>query len=368
MQVAEVLNWLQELAPISWAEDWDRVGLQIGSLQAELSAVVLTVDVTPEALALAREKGAGLIITHHPVLFTPITQIHTDTAPGRLLAELLRSDLAVYAAHTNLDRAPQVGPAAALAASLGLQEVRPLIPRAEAGGKLVTFLPPSEVPAVRQALSEAGAGIIGAYRECAFHSLGEGHFRAPADAQPAAGEAGIANSVVEARLEMVFPPAREAAVVRALLAAHPYEEPAFEVYHLAPRPTAAGFGRIGRLPEPLTVAMLADRVAQALDLETVQMAGEGRVEQVALLPGAGGSAVGPARAAGAQVLVTGEIGYHEAAEALSEGLALIAAGHPESEALLLPALAAAMREEFGAALRVAVSTPRPTWRVMSAEA
>ena len=366
LTVADVMCSLERLAPASWAEDWDRVGLQLGRPDRVLSGVVLAVDVTPSVVERARQVGAAMIVAHHPLLFTPVTEIRTDTPHGSLLADLLHADLSVYAAHTNLDCAPRVGPAAALAAALNLQEVRPLLPvPGEARSKLVTFLPEESLPAVRQALADAGAGVVGSYRECTFHTLGQGHFRAPAESHPTVGAPGVANQVTEARLEMVFPAGAEASVVRALLAAHPYEEPAFDLYRLAAPPSVAGLGRIGRLPTTASAEDLARLVAKVLDLGAVHLAGGAQVDTVALLPGSGSSAVQPALAAGAHALITGELGYHETTEAVASGLAVITAGHAESEALLLPALAAALREEFGAALHVTIAPPAPTWRCLA---
>jgi hypothetical protein len=282
-----------------------------------------------------------------------------------LIAESLRAEQALYAAHTNLDCASRVGPAAVLAQKLGLAEVRPLLPApGETRLKLVTFLPPEAVPRVRQALVEAGAGVIGAYRECAFQVTGEGHFRAPADGHPAVGAADADKAVREARLEMVLPAAAREAALAALREMHPYEEPAVDLYPLIATPGEAGLGRVGRLPAALGTEELARAVAEALGVAAVSLAGEGRIETVAVLPGAGGEGVAPALAAGAQALVTGELSYHATTDAVAAGLTVVAAGHAESEAPLLPALAAALREEFGAGLGITVELPAPTWRVL----
>jgi putative NIF3 family GTP cyclohydrolase 1 type 2 len=168
--------------------------------------------------------------------------------------------------------------------------------------------------------------------------------------------------VPEARLEMILPATAREAALAALRSAHPYEEPAVDFYPLLAAESAAGLGRVGRLPAPLAVAELAGAVAAALDLPAVARAGEGTVETVALLPGAGGEALAPALAAGAQALVTGELRYHESCDALAAGLALLTAGHAESEAPLLPALAAALQEQFGDALHLTVEPPAPLWR------
>ncbi len=366
LTVANLASYLERLAPLRWAESWDRVGLQLGQPDQELTAVVLAMDVTPDVLDCACRTGAGLIVAHHPLIFTPLEEVRTDTPRGRLVADLLRAEVSFYAAHTNLDCAPRVGPAAALAERLDLREARPLLPvPGEAQMKLVTFLPVEHVPAVRQALAEAGAGIIGSYRECAFHVTGKGQFRAPSGADPAVGQADADNSVPEARLEMALPARAEAAVLRALAAAHPYEEPAFDLYNLSAPLSDAGLGRVGRLPEAADAKELARRVAVTLGVPAVHLAGGGRVETLAVLPGSGSHAVSPALSAGAQALLTGELDYHATAEAVATGLTVIAAGHAESEAPLLPALAQALQDEYGDALRITTVPPAPTWQSLA---
>jgi dinuclear metal center YbgI/SA1388 family protein len=280
--VGEIAEFLEILAPTRWAADWDRIGLQLGRPDREVSRVVLALDANLRALRRAWLEGAQLIVAHHPLIFRPLTEIRTDTAPGLLISELLRAEVAVYAAHTNLDCAPRVGPAAVLAERLGLREVRPLV----------------------ACPGEAGAGILGGDREGAFPTTSE--------FPGGAGEAGL--------------------------------------------------GRVGRLPRALSAEELARAVAQALGVPAVAIAGQGTMETVALLPGAGGEGVAPALAAGAQALVTGELDYHETSDAVAAGLTILAAGHAESEALLLPALAAALAERFGESLGISVEPPAATWR------
>lgn len=356
LTLAQIIGSLERLAPTCWAQPGDPVGLQLGRPTQEVTTVLVVMEVTRAVLTEARRLGAQLIITHHPLLFTPLAQLRTDTPHGGLLAGLLRAEISVYVAHTNLDCAPRVGPAAQLAARLALGASRPLLPLPESARlKLVTFLPAEDVPALREALAQAGAGAIGSYRECAFQVAGQGHFFAPDEATPVVGRAGERNLVPETRLEMVVPAAAQDAVVRALREVHPYEEPAFDLYPLVSLPSEAGLGRIGTLPAPLAIEDLARQVGAILGTPEVQMVGAGPVETVAVLPGSGRTAVQPALAADADVLVTGELGHHDAAEASAAGLASITAGHAESEALLLPALAAALREEFGESLQVAVA-------------
>lgn len=361
--IGDIVDFLEELAPLAWAEEYDSVGLQVGRPDRSVIAGILALDLTPAVLERAAAEDAGLIITHHPLIFTPLDRVRTDEPQGALLEALLAAGRALYVAHTNLDAAPKVGPAAFLAERLGLQEVRSLRPQpAPAQVKVVTFLPETAVPTARKAMALAGAGRIGAYTQCSYHTIGWGHFQAPAHARPAVGRPGHANLEREARLEMVCPAEAEVSVVEALRRAHPYEEPAIEVYPLRPEAGEAGIGRLGRLPAPLSAARLAAAVKEALGVASVAVAGDGSIETVAVLPGSGKDGVALALGAGAQALVTGELDYHRTMEAVQRGLVVIAAGHAESEALLLPALAAALTERWPDALRVVVVAPEPASR------
>lgn len=319
--VATIAGWLEAAYPPALAEDWDRVGLAVGDPDAEVDHVLFAVDVTDAVVAEAVALGAGLVVSHHPLLLRGLHAVRTDQPKGRVVAALLRNGIAQFAAHTNADSAPG-GVAETLADAAGLVDLRPLAPVPTAPlDKVVTFVPTADVTAVIDALAAAGAGAIGAYDRCAFTSPGTGTFRPLQGANPAIGSVGAVVEVAETRIEMVFPRARRAAVLAALRASHPYEEPAFDVLELAGEPSGRGLGRIGRLPEPLTARAFAQRLAAAVPATAggVKLGGDpDRVmETVAVLGGAGDSMLDAARAAGVDCYVTGDLRHHPAQDFLA---------------------------------------------------
>jgi dinuclear metal center YbgI/SA1388 family protein len=345
-RIEEIIALLEQLAPPAFAEDWDNVGLQLGSAREEVTAVLLALDATREVLAEARAKEAGLLICHHPLIFHPLLRLVTDEPAGALVREALISGVAVYAAHTNLD-ASQYGVNTALAELLGLRDHHQLQRAGTRGGfKLVTFLPPQHVAAVTSALFRAGAGIIGDYSGCSFRAEGYGTFTPGPRSHPVYGKAGTANEVREFRLELSVGEDGLEAAVAALLESHPYEEPAYDVYPLR-GVVGAGLGRVGDLPAPMGLGDLARRCSLELGNPAVRVSSgdpDLAVSRVAVCGGSGAKLAREALAAGAQVLITGDVGYHESQEAAAAGLAFIDAGHYHTEWPVLPYLASLLAE------------------------
>lgn len=319
--VREITGWFEAAYPPALAEDWDRVGLAVGDPDAEVSHVLFAVDVTDAVVAQAVEVGAELIVSHHPLLLRGVHAVRTDQPKGRVLTALIRHGIAQFAAHTNADSAPG-GVAEALASACGLVDLRPLRPvPTDPLDKVVTFIPHADVDAVIDALARAGAGAIGDYDRCAFTSPGTGTFRPLAGANPTIGSVGAIEEVAETRVEMVLPRGRRAAVLAALKASHPYEEPAFDVLELAAEPSERGLGRIGHLPEPLTARAFARQLATAVPATAggVKLGGDPDrvIESVAVVGGAGDSMLDAARAAGVDCYVTGDLRHHPAQDFLA---------------------------------------------------
>ena len=345
-QVKDIVALMEEIAPPEYAEDWDNVGLLVGSAHAGIETVLVSLDATSEVVAEAGERGAGLLISHHPPVFRPMTRVITDKPPGSLVKEALMAGVALYAAHTNLDLC-EVGVNVVLAEKFGLKDHRPLqsSPAAE-GFKLVTFLPQQHLPSVSEALFKAGAGVIGDYTGCSFRVEGRGTFTPGPGASPAYGEAGKPNQVEEVRLEVVVEKDGLERALKALLDSHPYEEPAYDVYPLR-MPSTAGKGRIGELPDMTTLGGLVRRCSQELGIPSVRLAGDpGReVRRVAVCGGRGGKLIPRAAREGAEVMITGDVVYHEALAAAARGLAVIDAGHYHTERPVVPHLAALLRQK-----------------------
>ncbi len=346
--VASIVEYLEQLAPPSLAADWDNVGLLLGDRGAPVRRVLTCLTVTPESASEAVETGVQLVVAHHPVLFRAVKRLTSDTAEGRTLCALVRAGVAVYSPHTAFDNA-RGGINDMLARRLGLVETAPL--RAGAGPrqcKVVVFVPDADLGKVSGALFGAGAGVIGQYRECSFRLEGTGTFFGTEATNPAVGARGRREEVREWRLEVLCPEERADAVVAAMRKAHSYEEPAYDVYPLRPGRADLGEGRVGRLPAAQALGEFAQLVKAALRCGPVQLVGEpGRaVERVAIVCGAGGEMLTDAVRTRADVLLTGEMRFHDYLAARARNLSLCLPGHYATERFALEELAAQLRARW----------------------
>lgn len=388
MQVRDVIAAVDRLAPFGLAEPWDHVGLQVGSAGDELPCgqdgradvapvVLVALEVDDAVLDEAARVGARVVVSHHPLILDPLERLSDDTEAGRLALRAARDGVAVIAAHTSLDKAGG-GMADVIAELLGLEAVQPLQPAAADVLKLVGFVPEDDADLVRKALFASGAGVIGEYEHCSWSVGGQGtFFGREGSTEPVAGSAGRDETVSELRLEVVFPRRLRRRVVGAYVAAHPYEEPAFDLVPLENEVASLGLGRLGELPAPATLAALAEEVAAVLRLPSVRYAGDGSrlVRRVAVLPGSGAEAIARGVAQVADVLVTGDVKYHEARAAQAQGLALIDAPHGVTEQEGVLRWAARLADALGPAVTVETfrdpsvavwSEPAPVGRPASA--
>jgi len=326
-------------APPGSAQSYDNVGLQVGDAGREVAHALVALDLTPAVLEEARRLKSTLIITHHPLIFRPLRSITAGGLVETLALRLAEAGVALYSIHTNLDAAPG-GVSFALADQLGLEEVRFLDSFPETLYKLATFVPLDHLEAVREALSEAGAGRIGVYEACAFAVEGTGYFKPGAGANPLIGTAGgDLEAVAEARLEVEVARWDLDAVLQALRKTHPYEKVAYDVYPVQQPNTRAGLGAIGRLPEAEPLDRFLMRVAECLGAGSLRYTGdpEAMIATVAVCGGSGSDFTRKALAAGADAYVTADITYHRFFEVLAADgrprMALIDAGHYETEAI-----------------------------------
>lgn len=352
--IRTIANALERWAPPGSAQSYDNVGLQVGDASRSVETALLALDMTPQVLDEAKQSGAQLIITHHPLLFNGIDRVTTDGFVNTLALRLAEAGIALYSIHTNLDAAPG-GVSFALAERLGLTEVGFLDGFEETLYKLATFVPEDHFEPVRAALAEAGAGRIGNYEACAFTTDGTGYFRPGADTDPHIGEAGgELESAAERKLEVEVARWNLGTVLQALQNAHPYEEVAYDVYPVQQKNSRAGLGAIGQLETPMLLSDFLQRVADRLDAGSLRYAGdpEAPVERVAVCGGAGSDFIGTARSAGADAYVTADVTYHQFFEVLgSDGtpeMALIDPGHYETEALTEALLRNWLRDHFPA--------------------
>lgn len=324
-----VIQFVEQLAPKALAMEGDKIGLHVGTLQKQVKKVMVALDVLEPVVDEAIEQGVDLIVAHHAVIYRPLKHLRTDLPSGRLYEKLLKHDIAVYTAHTNLDVAVG-GINDWLAEAIGLTDVDVLdVSYQDAWKKLVVYVPESHRDAVFQAVSEAGAGWVGNYSHCSFQVAGTGTFLPREGTHPHIGEQGKLERVEEVRLETVMPASKQSAVLKAMKAAHPYEEVAYDIIPLDVAGTGLGVGRIGKLPEAITLRELALQVKEKFQLHGLRVVGalDEKVKKVAVVGGDGSSFAGKAVFRGADVLITGDIGYHTAHDAQADGLSIIDAGH-----------------------------------------
>ena len=350
MLVSDILHSAERLAPLDYALPGDPSGLQIGDSSRAAARVAVCLDASPAVLAEACARGAELVIAHHPLMYHPLTSLAGATPVERLIADFVRSGVAFAAYHTCWDVAPG-GVNDVLADAFDLVDTRPLeITRREKLLKLVVFVPEEAIESVRLAIGEAGAGVIGCYSHCSFRSEGTGCFLPSAEAHPHIGAPGRPQEVQEWRLEAQVDEAALPRVLQAMRTAHPYEEPAVDLYELHAEGRPLGLGRIGTLAAPLPFADFSQRVANALGGPVLRCYGADAapmVRTVALCGGSGGDLAAMARGRGADVYVTGEIRHHELLDAAAMGLAVIDGTHQATESPGMRQFAAQLAEDLG---------------------
>ena len=359
----EIVDLVHGWYPPETADSWDAVGLVAGDPAAAVGKILFAVDPAPEVADEAAAWGADLLVVHHPLFLKPVHGIATTTPKGRTISSLAAAGCALLTAHTNADRAVD-GVSDAIGRALGLTDLTPLTGASgPAMDKLVVFVPAEKADHVRDAIAEAGAGAIGDYDRCTFSTTGEGRFRPLEGADPAIGSVGNVEVVDEVRIESVLPRSRRTTVVRAMLAAHPYEEPAYDVLELAdPGVAEAGVGRIGSIRET-TLQHFAEHVGHALP-ETahgVRVAGhpDRTVRRVAVCGGAGDFLLDTVRGTDADVYVTSDLRHHPASEFREhEGPALVDVAHWAAEWTWLPVVQAKLVEALGDTVDTRVSTIR----------
>ncbi len=359
MNVRDIADLVEEWAPPELAWERDNAGLQVGSFRRRVKRVLIALDLTDEVVEEAIRKKADLIITHHPLLYHPLKTVQPDERVGRIVVMLVRANIAVYAAHTNLDFA-EGGVSAVLAKRLGLKDIRVLDPARQILKKISVFVPPDHLEPVLASMAGAGAGQIGKYDECSFGTEGTGTFRPMAGAEPYIGAVGRREATREIRLEMIAPAWKVGDVVEAMQQAHPYEEVAYDIYDIANTSRYHGAGAIGDLPKGMQTRAFLRMVSRVLRTPALRCtaATPRTVERVAVCGGGGSDLMSKAIQQGADALVTADVTYHRFEEAGSRIL-LVDAGHYETEALIVPALAEFLRaatEGRGASVQIHTST------------
>jgi dinuclear metal center YbgI/SA1388 family protein len=358
VRLADVIEVLDEAYPPRLAQSWDSVGLVCGDPDDVLNSVTIAVDAS--AAVVGDVPDGGLLLAHHPLLLRGVDTVAASTAKGALVHRLIRSGRSLFTAHTNADSAsPGVSDALAHALGLTVEAVLEPLPAVADLDKWVIFVPPEHAEAVRAAVFAAGAGRIGDYSQCSWSVTGTGQFLPGDGASPVIGSVGAVERVVEDRVEIVAAAQARRQVLSAMRAAHPYEEPAFDIVALASPPADAGLGRIGALPKPELLRAFVSRVKAGLPQTSwgVRAAGDPdmRVSRAAVCGGAGDSLLDTAAAAGVQVYVTADLRHHPADEhRRASEVALIDVAHWASEYPWCGQAAQVLRSAFGARLPVRV--------------
>lgn len=379
VSVGQIEQLIERIAPRSWADEWDNSGLLVGSSAQRVEKVLLTLDASMEVVDEAVQMKADLVIAHHPLMLKPIKSLRLENQGALLPLALFRHGISYYAAHTNLDKS-ELSASKTFAQVLGLEKTEFLDSTAEKLVKIVTFVPEEDAEAVRKALAAegVGAGITDGehsdnYAECFYQLKGEGMFRPLQGADPTIGNIGELTRVAEIRMESIVEERSLARAVKALHRAHPYEEPAYDLIPLLNTGKHRGYGMIGYLPEPMSLGEVWETFKERMaknslqaeataeyesvgierrkifpcdyDLSSIRIAGDmkKKIRKVAISNGSGSSFVQKAVSKGADLFITGDIGYHGVLDSLEAGMAVGELGHFLSEIPMIQSLSEYIR-------------------------
>ncbi|KGN88814.1 hypothetical protein HQ45_09015 [Porphyromonas crevioricanis] len=362
MKVSDIVDCLEEAFPLSFQESYDNSGLQIGDRSAEVTGILIAVDVDEAVLTEAIETGCNMVVTHHPLLFNAVKRLGNSSYIERSIRLAARHDLHVYAAHTNADNAlPGIN--SILAEHLGLENCLPLIPLKNKLRKLVTFVPANHIRSVQNAIWQAGAGEIGAYDCCSYQVEGLGSFRPGQETHPHTGEEGKLCVVPETCISTIFPAHKESQIVEVLCKAHPYEEPAFDIVSLDNSWDTQGGGLIGLLPHPIPYIEFLHQIKRLLSADRLCYSRpkfpDQLIQRVAICGGSGAFMYKSAMQKKADIFLTGEAKYNDFYDAV-DGPMLVTAGHYETEQYATELFQRTLLQKFpNFAIRISVRISNP---------
>ncbi len=347
MQVKDVMQAIEEKAPLVYQEGYDNCGLQVGDPESEVKGILISLDVTEAVVDEAMARNCNMIVAHHPLIFSGIKRLSGRNYVERTIIKAIKNNISIYAAHTNLDNMLH-GVNAKIAEKLCLQQTSILAPMKDTLRKLYTYVPMTAADKVREALFAAGAGDVGKYKECSFNIEGKGSFKPGAGTNPTIGEAGGPREwVEEVKIEVLVQKDGESKILKALFESHPYEEVAYELIGLQNYDQEIGAGMLGLLPEPMTEWDFLSMLKKAMQTDCIrhtEIRGK-KVQKVAICGGSGSFLLKDAIAAGADMFVTGDFKYHQFFDA--EGRIVIAdIGHYESEQFTKEIFEALLKEKF----------------------
>ena len=331
MNVKSICDLIEEVAPLSLQESYDNAGLLVGDAQMEINSVLVSIDITEEVIEEAIRKNCQMIVSHHPLIFNGLKRLTGQNDVQRCVATAIKNDIAIYAAHTNLDNVLN-GVSGKMAEKIGLKNIRILQPKQDRLLKLITYVPHLYADKIRKAIFEAGAGQIGNYDSCSFNAEGVGTYRANENARPFVGDINELHSEPETRIEIILPDYLKNRILEALLKAHPYEEPAYDFIPLQNAWNQVGAGVVGELEHPEDELDFLNRIKSIFKIPTLRYTNlQGtKIKRVALCGGSGSEFLKDALTAGSDIFITGDFKYHQFFDAQNRIL-IADIGHFESE-------------------------------------
>jgi dinuclear metal center YbgI/SA1388 family protein len=360
MKVSDIINALEDKAPIQLQESYDNSGLLVGGMDADIDSAMITLDVTEAVIEEALETNCSLIISHHPVIFSPLKRLTGSTYTERIILKAVKNDIALYAIHTNLDNIHD-GVNSVIAEKLGIQNTRILKPIKGILRKLVTFCPSDYAEKVREAVFTAGAGVIGNYDSCSYNTEGFGSFKAGEGTNPFVGKVNEIHYENETRIETIYPVYLEREVLNALFSSHPYEEVAYDLYPLENEYPAAGAGMTGELPDAVEERSFLEKVKETFDLPVVRHTSftGNKISKVSFCGGSGAFLIPSALRSGADIFLTADIKYHQFFDA-DERMMIADIGHYESEQFTKDLIFKILKDKFpNFALRISETDTNP---------
>ncbi|TBW27553.1 Nif3-like dinuclear metal center hexameric protein [Gramella sp. KN1008] len=331
MTIQEVIDLIEDFAPLSYAEDFDNVGLLVGDKSAHVTGALITLDTLEATVDEAIKKDCNLIISFHPIIFSGLKKLTGKNYVERTVLKAIKNDIAIYAIHTALDNQYK-GVNDMISEKLGLKNRQILIPRKDSIKKLTTFVPIKNADEVRKALFDAGGGSIGNYDNCSFNTTGKGSFKGNEESNPVIGEKGEVHFEEEVQIGITYPVHLEARILKNLFTSHPYEEVAYEIHSLENKNQHLGMGMVGELEEAIDEKDFLKNVKEVFGCGCIRHSKllHKPVKKVAVLGGSGAFAIDNAIAAGADIFITADLKYHDFYKA-GEKLVLADIGHYESE-------------------------------------
>ena len=333
MKLNDLIKKIENKYPLNLAYDWDNVGLLVGDFDNKIKKVLVTLEANESVVEEAIQKNIDLIITHHPFIFRKMNKINTKDLKGRLIHKLIKNDIALYSMHTNFDIAFD-GLNDYFMEVMGFENTKILdVTNSETLYKVAVYVPKTHELQVRKVLGDAGAGYIGNYSNCTFNINGIGTFKPEDNSNPFIGNIGEIEEVEEVKIETIVPQNLLQKTIDKMIKAHPYEEVAYDIYKLENKGETVGLGRYASIDGQLNLESLCEKIKLKLNMNHIRVVGDlnTKIKKVAVVTGAGSDMVSLAKSKNCDVIITGDVKYHEAQDALDMGMTIIDCGHFDTE-------------------------------------